>query len=840
MRTSHESVAPGRRPGLLLLLAGALGGFLLVAVLLPKLSGPSFSPLPVGIRTLAANLHSASARLELAGFVAVDAGILLIGRQWGVLRLLGLPALVLVNLLVLQSVSNHPSSLLSTAQAVGRAAFYGFSPLSSTRAIEAMYVFSGTSAILLALIQRQRRLRRSSERAPKPDDASPSDVTPAGPTTRSTVRGAVVVVVVCAVVIVGAKLPLLPSHIAQARTGQFVSAWDANNILAWTSFAKQGLTPMKDFWYPYGNLVYLQTTLTLGPFLYFLYQALGLAGYAWVFWRLSGRSATATIGAEICLILLSPAIGEFPRYGFAFMISMLFCVARIVRRPENAWKSRLVVSMLVAVAAVLEADLLVYIAAGTAAGVGVELLQRVAGGKRHDWHAWFSGVGKDAFGPALAVILAVVLDGVRGQLGEVVYFYSHASILEAYSAEGAPLTSGVASLFSLSGLLVWFPPAVLSCAVLVAAWGRQRSWPVAVSLAAGGGAAAPLLVKDAIRPLTPDLLLVPVVVILVIGAHALGAALGEPSQAVSGTAVLRMILLGVSAGLVGAAAVGTGEGSTLLAGIRSAPIRAQRDARVLLPGNASVAAAAYERFGVGHFSHFPDAAAVTRDIAPLIVGKTHGLYVLGDDPIEYVLLHQLPPWQVNMYNSSPVRDQLRILRWLEVHRPKVVLLDRQDSQSFDGVPYDIRDPLIYQSIVAHYVPKKTVGRFDILVRRRTSQRVSTRFWVSRLGAVVDLGAIPDAEAPLPSAGTAGDRTQVLKVNASLDLRAPCILRVHVAFGGIPVTIAFRVVPARRAYAIPFDRLWPWGMSHTVRLTAPAPPGWSLAITQGFMPTHRLY
>jgi hypothetical protein len=118
------------------------------------------------------------------------------------------------------------------------------------------------------------------------------------------------------------------------------------------------------------------------------------------------------------------------------------------------------------------------------------------------------------------------------------------------------------------------------------------------------------------------------------------------------------------------------------------------------------------------------------------------VYVLGDDPVFYVLLRVAPPYCPNNYNCSPVTEQQRVVRWLRQERPRFVLWDSSKS-SFDGVPHAVRVPLIYQYVAENYRELRAVGPYWILVSAAEQGGGNPEFWRQQLGSRVDLGHIPE-------------------------------------------------------------------------------------------------
>jgi hypothetical protein len=351
-----------------------------------------------------------------------------------------------------------------------------------------------------------------------------------------------------------------------------------------------------------------------------------------------------------------------------------------------------------------------------------------------------------------------------------------------------------------------------------------------VAVVAGAGAI--LLVKDAIRPLTGDLTLMLVLALLL-------SLVAAARMLLDGQRRVAPVALGLVVGLLAAALTFSGEVSVLTTGISTAPVRLYRDLVTTVRPSSEARAVEKGQFDWSHFTQFPAELALARAIAPLVRGSSSNLYVLGDDPVEYVLLNQQPPWEINVYNTSPIRDQHHVIAWIEDHKPAVAILDLPDGQTFDGVPDDVRIPLVYQQIVGAYEPAKSVDGYDVLLRRRPREKPAATFWIDQLGSVLDLGAIPDVESPILPATRGSERTPVLQVRARTTAPRGEV-SVPISFGGNVVTVEFQATPGRRSYDIPIDRLWPWALSHHVKLGGAPSTGWSATIVSGSMPTSRLY
>lgn len=130
------------------------------------------------------------------------------------------------------------------------------------------------------------------------------------------------------------------------------------------------------------------------------------------------------------------------------------------------------------------------------------------------------------------------------------------------------------------------------------------------------------------------------------------------------------------------------------------------------------------------------------------------IFVLGDSAFWYILKPQEIPPYISFYDMSPLYAQKRMLEWLEVSRPDIVLWDAASNQ-FDGVSNTVRCPLIFQHIFENYKldDDMSLGRFRILNRiERPLALMSSHLgsWENILGNQVDYGFIPSAVSSLKS------------------------------------------------------------------------------------------
>jgi hypothetical protein len=80
----------------------------------------------------------------------------------------------------------------------------------------------------------------------------------------------------------------------------------------------------------------------------------------------------------------------------------------------------------------------------------------------------------------------------------------------------------------------------------------------------------------------------------------------------------------------------------------------------------------------------------------------------------------------------------------------------------DGLPYDVRDPLVFSWMIQRYVPLKVSTATDILRRRRPGEAIPAAFWSSELGGGVDLEYMPSGSDAAQSPSCNGVRLRTVR------------------------------------------------------------------------------
>ena len=482
---------------------------------------------------------------------------------------------------------------------------------------------------------------------------------------------------------------------------------------------------------------------------------------------------------------------------------------------------RVLFAFLFGTALFTELDVAAYGAIGVLCVILVDGLWSRAGIRK-----WARVLAFDLAGAAAAVALWVTVTALCGQLPGELHFYLHPATLTAYSAASAQASIPFGGFLNPDDVALWAPVVAFGIATALRVWTRRAAlFPVTVIALVG--ASGVMLEKDLVRPFPEDLYLPLLLLVLCTLVSLL-------NWLMSGTGRLAPLIVGAMCGILCAAGVGSGEASSLWAGFTDTPRHIASDVATELSPPASLASIEANRYDASHFAaDYSDVVALKRVLAPLTKGAHHDLYVLGDVPTLYLMLDQEVPWEINLYNSSPIEDQRRVVAWIQSHRPRYVVLDGRQKEYFDGVPNSVRVPLLYQDVIEHYGYVRSIGSFDILKR---AAHPSPSFWQSRLGGTIALGSVIESMPQSPPTVPVS-KPSLLRVTVADPRGAP--VTIPLAFGGVRVAVSFATEPGRSSYEVPLNRLWAWAISSRIRMLKP-PAGVRTTLLATSLPESDLY
>ena len=628
--------------------------------------------------------------------------------------------------------------------------------------------------------------------------------------------------VAAVVLVVLTLLPDLHHVLIEGSRGPLPMGWDYANFIAWDYFQQHGLVAMQDYWFPYGA-EWLLRDFPTGPVLRWIWQAGLLAAAGWALWRLAGPKP-----GRIALCLLAMvAVGlfdqlEYPSVSFAWRylpaLVLAICYAAVgpLRHREPTW-GHVVFGVVCGAVGAMAADVLLIGLAGAA----------------------FVAVGEFVFDPVLRTwrtIRSAVIDllPVLGGVGIMLAFWALTRSLDenlswytaarAVSAASGPIQDQDGALVglqpdpSLVTVEATFPALVLAAAFYQRRFGGETATVTSRLLLAAAGCATLILAKHLVRPQGLIVLILPVLALLWV------AILQWQTRSLR-AAVATGLFVGAFLGMLQQTAAVTP--TRYLGSALSTPVHAVENLALAFD-RGQVRAAGNARFAPERMAAIPEKTFIADKLAPGLSGPGDSRFaVLGDAQLLYVIFAQRPPGHISLYDAARRSEQERWIAGVRALNPRLLVWRR--DLAIDGIPYPVRDPLVFSYAVANYVPQQQGEPMDVLRRRTPVERVATGYWRKRIGAIVGLGGIPAY-----SRGDEQDRcsggTECVPYAIVSGASRTTGKQITVKVQGTPYGAVFSTRKGVDRYAIRLDRLWfwPYAGGRSARLTTPA-AGWKVEV-----------
>jgi hypothetical protein len=723
-----------------------------------------------------------------AAFIAFGAVGVGLEERWWPLALAALVAAWFVAVLTALYLPRAFNPGPSVTASVGGAAYFD-TPYQGFQVAAVLSVVVPVVAGLAVAVPRLRRLRGVEGEQPAAEG---------GRTTETWRRPRALWMWIGASVIAFTIVPDVRSYL-NAAGHQLGYIWDVSNVTTWQLLVQLGLHPMKDFFYPYG-FQWLYTWGSIGPMIQWLAQVATLAIAGWSLWRLTGGRTWRTLACLVMMVLVGSWGHESWRYLPAFDLGIAYAALGPARHTRLT-RAHAVLFGAGLLAAFVGPDVLGVGAFGAVLVLAGELM-----GRRRGWRSGplCVSVLLDAVPVIAAALVLLGLWAVIGTVSENIRFLGDVSAVSAASALNEKLYGplGLVVVHPNSYSLYLAIPALLATAGVLWTLLRTRLQPqIGAILLAASGVSLLMLVKSDVRPVGDEVLIAPLVALSwatilawrrdsLVRAVAAGAAIGaiviflDHTFAVDGRSVVSY---------VGDAA--------------ASPVHAARSLFVAFDPAARRRADA-ARFEPERFAGWPD-LAVTGDYLQTVHGvPLPSFAVVGDSQLTYALLRQKPPYQVELYDASPIAEQKAMVSALRRQDPAYVIWRKDYNQ--DDFPYAVRNPLVFQWMIQNYIPVKQGATIDILRRRRPGEPIPHAFWRAQLGGTVDLAYIPSfsdaASSPICSGGS--DCVSYALVHGHPRAGNPGIGLVvsgnHDAFG-----VNLRMRSGVEDYPVRLDRLWFW-------------------------------
>jgi hypothetical protein len=587
----------------------------------------------------------------------------------------------------------------------------------------------------------------------------------------------------------------LSDPIAPYKANTTIATWDLSNLLTWLWLIDDGAVPMRDFFYPYGQ-TWVFNLFPLGPLWGWLANCGTLALGSWALWRLSPREGRVVrlVLCALTLVLLGIWMGIAWRYAVPFVLALTYAATGPGAHRRLTW-GHLLLAAAALDAALWGIDTLGYGVVGMSFVLLGELLSRRVSPR--PLVPLLRRLAVDALA-LLPVLLVPLLWVVQGSFDGNARFAFEPRGVSATGAAGQNMLGALRQFIGLKPTYEML--SVLVAALLVAAGcahavlGGRRGATSARLLLAAGGCMFAVLLKHLVRPQGDIMFLIPIL-------------------ALAWAAILvwqvRRWALAAAIGALATTFVWTLERSDVVDGylssLRRTPARVV-DSIELVGKTDRIAAIDRRAFSRENLPRWPVEVAATTMLRQQMARESDDSFaVLGDLPYLYIYFKERPPYHVDLYDASKRDEQEAMVDDLEEADPNLILWRRDFAQ--DTVPQAVRNPIVLDWVVKHYVPVRK-GAFDVLRRRRPGEAPNPNYWHTRLGEPLSLGYVP--------AASGGEDADSCDGGAGCNAYAVVRGEPHQRDEQIGFTVSghgrsFGVIllgrPRQTEYAVRLDRLW---------------------------------
>ena len=778
-------------------------------------TGMETIPLPTGLLTWLDAFHSSTSwRMITLLYCTAGMMLLLLGGATDVARASQLVILAISGAAlwgVVYAILQAGSPPQDTSLAVGLASYAGYPKLADIRSVLALAIFPLVTAFLLWLTKIKTDYAIVAQTTKRPS-----------PWAHRILLG---------IIIAFLALHFLPDLQEQLNTithKSYSSQWDSNNVLAWKYFFQAGAQPWVDFWYPYGGYILESLPFPIGEIIaqanhLILWVLLLLCLYTLTRGRIS---TTLTVFFAFFLLDL---IGAFwAPYRYALVIGNIILAYASIDDSQNRLQPGHVLFWLACIhPGFLDPTNLAY--AGAAVFLHFVFLaikgKFFVPGRLRELSRLFAV-------PALWYAALLALLHAWGLLVGILDFYLHIGSASPYVASTGDIMAWLTFADPSQAFIFWAAALLMGVGLIILSASPDHS-PAATAVFCLGVGNAMLMLKHVLRPhMAWQVFPVSVLGLLILALH----------MHQNGP-LLRKRILPLLIGALAAILI-----------IANAPVN---EAKFLLRqfghlgstlslttmSAADRAAVVDRRFGPDKFTENHEYADIRQALNTLPNSYSGSkLLVLGEEQLLFPYCARTPARHVNMYDASPLREQMHIAAIIEAHQvPAVVWTGSRIG--VDGLPLAVRNPIILTKVISGYVPASTVGRFTVLRPKHDGEPTDMNFWTKALGSEISLGAIPAYSSMREFPRCIGPRCSEflrIQLDKAPDTRRQA--RILITAGLRSYSIAFTTVPKKTEYTVFLDRVWFWNVLQEQNITTDitCPDDMLCEIVKTPVQMHKLY
>ena len=589
------------------------------------------------------------------------------------------------------------------------------------------------------------------------------------------------------------------------RSVHHPSDFDNQNIIMWEYFTSKGLLPLRDFWFPYSGFYNRMAPFRADLMRAYLHELMVFTVLVGCLYELLNRRSWAILGLCFAFFAFSTygilsAYGSW-RYFLSLSIVLLMLVALLKSTPSyfislGLWTGY-IATQEISQAIMALPSVLALLAAVFLWG-DMDLKSRV----RRMLPFWAL-----SFGVFMATYLGMLYKD--GQLREWWVFISSLGAQSDYSAWPANLPEWFSWPSTLDGFGLFLILLLMAGGTLIVTstggnTSVRRLAPLAI-----GCLGVMILQKQVVRPSITSQF----IAVVLAGLACLMFLLRPPSNGRDKSAN-RRLSLGKAWGIFSCSYIVAA--FWLFSPNAEASVNAFRDlaalpqsVRCLLEDDEEWRSVEATFFALDSVQLHGKSGDYLRNEFQAAAGTTDGIFVLGDASYWYLVLDKPAPFYISFYNQSPVFAQKKTLEWLQSKSPQFVIWDAAESE-FNGVPNQVRVPLVFDYVVSHYGPLRQASGYLLLHRLAAGETPDLQFWIKQLGDSINLGAIPGLSkvgSLMSTIKPEGHSPTALIMVVHIRAPRPMTERsITLTIGTIPYSIRFMERAGVADYRIVLDRI----------------------------------
>jgi hypothetical protein len=601
------------------------------------------------------------------------------------------------------------------------------------------------------------------------------------------------------------------------------SQWDGQNIITWEYALSKGMLPIKDYFYPYGGQFYFGShwpshQFLLGIHRFLLVFALGISLASIFKWRLM-------IPILYCIFVVASIqaglASSLDRYLTPF--AGLLC---LIALEDQKFRFKQIVAALIMLWITLiepnQTVLIILSFFGALVLTQFRTLREVLGRRTLAFALGLSALAAllIIFGVALypSGLTTAVIDSYR-TLGGIVEIAKIPGNVQSWFKYFTNL-DGYLVLICISGIIL---SAYYVCQNLI--WKRSNVYSfamVGVTILLFGE-----MFKQVIRPHISQQLFACSLLICLFWIHFL----------IPKTKSASAMIMGLAFPLCLVQTTSWPNWESLIYSLKTAPtnmatIFHQEDFRNLW----------LESFNPSRFRSWWGSGPELVDFFEKVYPAHPRLFNFGTQPYFYPILDQKPYYSITQWELTPIGSQNALLEQFKVDPPEIIIWDPQ-TIAMDGIPAEVRNPLIVDYVVSHFVFDRSFNGLLFLKKLPNLAKVDLEFWLKSLGDTISLGHIPNVISPrdYPSC-TSSTCGKLLKIERIGEDQKDEVVTFKIKSGQHVYNVNFDFPKATRSVSLPLHRLWFWnavafnGKNPEIEI----PPSYSFEISNVEKRTDLLY